>query len=95
MTTTTFGFSSMSAMSMLGFGAILPEGERMATMRRPAVLVVTGAYYPEISGGGLQAREVIRALRDRVDFAVLTTSSCTNETVCVDGVASRWASGSG
>ena len=37
--------------------------------------MVTGAYYPELSGGGLQARAVVRALADRVTFAVLTTSS--------------------
>jgi len=39
------------------------------------VLMVTGAYFPETSGGGLQARAVIRALRGKADFAVLTTSS--------------------
>jgi glycosyltransferase involved in cell wall biosynthesis len=55
-------------------------------MKRPAVLVVTGAYYPEVSGGGRQARELIRALRDRVDFSVLTTSSSVSETVQIDGV---------
>jgi glycosyltransferase involved in cell wall biosynthesis len=37
--------------------------------------MVTGAYFPELSGGGLQARGIIQALRDRVDFAVLTTSA--------------------
>ena len=37
--------------------------------------MVTGAYFPELSGGGLQARAVVRALRDRVDFYVLTTSA--------------------
>ena len=37
--------------------------------------MVTGAYYPELSGGGLQARAVVRALADRVTFSVLTTSS--------------------
>jgi glycosyltransferase involved in cell wall biosynthesis len=43
--------------------------------RRPAVLMVTGAYYPELSGGGLQAREVVRALRGAAVFTVLTTST--------------------
>ncbi len=42
---------------------------------RPRVLMVTGAYYPELSGGGLQAREVVRALRHDADFCVLTTST--------------------
>jgi glycosyltransferase involved in cell wall biosynthesis len=42
---------------------------------RPRVLMVTGAYFPELSGGGLQARAVVRALSDRVTFSVLTTSS--------------------
>ena len=40
----------------------------------PAVLMVTGAYYPELSGGGLQARAVVRALAGRARFTVLTTS---------------------
>ena len=42
---------------------------------KPRVLMVTGAYYPETSGGGLQARTVIRALRGQADFSVLTTSA--------------------
>jgi glycosyltransferase involved in cell wall biosynthesis len=41
----------------------------------PRVLMVTGAYYPEISGGGLQTRAVIRALRGAAEFEVLTTST--------------------
>jgi glycosyltransferase involved in cell wall biosynthesis len=40
----------------------------------PAVLMVTGAYFPELSGGGLQARAVVRALAGRARFTVLTTS---------------------
>jgi glycosyltransferase involved in cell wall biosynthesis len=39
------------------------------------VLMVTGAYFPELSGGGLQARAVVRALAGDVNFAVLTTST--------------------
>lgn len=35
--------------------------------------MVTGAYYPEVSGGGLQCRELVRVLQDRVKFTVLTT----------------------
>jgi glycosyltransferase involved in cell wall biosynthesis len=42
---------------------------------KPGVLMVTGAYFPEMSGGGLQARAVVRALSDRVAFSVLTTST--------------------
>jgi glycosyltransferase involved in cell wall biosynthesis len=42
---------------------------------RPGVLMVTGAYYPEVSGGGLQCRALIRAARDRAVFTVLTTSA--------------------
>lgn len=37
--------------------------------------MVTGAYYPELSGGGLQARTIVRALREDVDFYVLTTTT--------------------
>jgi glycosyltransferase involved in cell wall biosynthesis len=40
----------------------------------PAVLMVTGAYFPELSGGGLQARAIVRALAGRARFTVLTTS---------------------
>jgi glycosyltransferase involved in cell wall biosynthesis len=42
---------------------------------KPRVLMVTGAYFPETSGGGLQARMVVRALRGQADFSVLTTSA--------------------
>jgi glycosyltransferase involved in cell wall biosynthesis len=42
---------------------------------RPVVLMVTGAYYPELSGGGLQARGIVRALRKDADFFVLTTTT--------------------
>ena len=42
---------------------------------RPRVLMVTGAYAPETSGASLQCRQLIRALRDRADFTVLTTST--------------------
>lgn len=38
--------------------------------------MVTGAYLPELSGGGLQCRTMIHALRDRIRFHVLTT--CTD-----------------
>jgi glycosyltransferase involved in cell wall biosynthesis len=37
--------------------------------------MVTGAYYPEVSGGGLQCRELVHTLRDRVIFTVLTTTA--------------------
>ena len=49
----------------------------MSTTGRPeplGVLMVTGAYYPELSGGGLQARAVVQALKARLNFMVLTTS---------------------
>lgn len=47
----------------------------MRVSGRPRILMVTGAYFPETSGGGLQARGVARALRDRAYFEVLTTST--------------------
>ena len=43
--------------------------------RRPRVLMVTGVYAPETSGASLQCRNLVRALRDRADFSVLTTST--------------------
>jgi glycosyltransferase involved in cell wall biosynthesis len=44
-------------------------------MPRPSVLMVTGAYYPEMSGAGLQCDTLVRALRHAVDFQVLTTTT--------------------
>src|SRR5919201_825929 len=58
----------------------------MTQQGRPRVLMALGAYYPEMSGGGLQARELIRRLRDRVDFTVVTTSSTADESIEIDGV---------
>ena len=51
---------------------------------RMSVLMVTGAYWPELSGGGLQCRTMIRALADRMDCRVLTT--CTDRTLAVEEV---------
>lgn len=43
-------------------------------MRLPGVLMVTGAYYPDVSGGGLQCRTLAATLRARARIFVLTTS---------------------
>jgi glycosyltransferase involved in cell wall biosynthesis len=64
--------------------------------------MVTGAYFPELSGGGLQCKAIVDALRTEVRFAVLTTSTdealAANDTI--DGtpvrrvfvrVSSRWS----
>jgi glycosyltransferase involved in cell wall biosynthesis len=40
----------------------------------PRVLLVTGAYHPEISAAGVQCRVVAAALRGRAAFSVLTTA---------------------
>jgi len=55
---------------------------------QPGVLMVTGAYYPEVSGGALQCREVVRALQGRAKFTILTTSTDSSlpEVGEVDGV---------
>jgi len=42
--------------------------------RRESVLLVTGAYFPEISAAAVQTRAAAAALRDRVRFGVLTTA---------------------
>jgi glycosyltransferase involved in cell wall biosynthesis len=55
-----------------------------STRPRPSVLMVTGAYFPELSGGGLQCRTMIHALSEWIDFRVLTT--CTDSTLPVDQV---------
>jgi len=54
----------------------------------PCVLMVTGAYYPEMSGAGLQCRALIAACGDRARFEVLTTAIDPSlpERDVVDGV---------
>jgi glycosyltransferase involved in cell wall biosynthesis len=37
--------------------------------------MVTGAYYPEISGAGLQCRALVAKLKTRVAFTILTTTA--------------------
>lgn len=53
------------------------------------ILMVTGAYWPELSGGGLQCRTMIHALKDTFRFRVFTT--CTDRSLptqdVVEGVA--------
>jgi glycosyltransferase involved in cell wall biosynthesis len=51
------------------------EMPRLAPDGRPRVLMVTGAYYPELSGAGLQCRALIQVLADRVRCVVLTTAT--------------------
>lgn len=43
--------------------------------RPPGVLMVTGAYYPELFGAGLQCRELVRAIRGEARIAILTTTT--------------------
>jgi glycosyltransferase involved in cell wall biosynthesis len=43
-------------------------------VRTPRVLMVTGAYAPEISSGGLQCQRMAEALAGRADITVLTTA---------------------
>jgi len=45
------------------------------TAVRLRILMVTGAYFPEISAGGLQSRAVAREIARRADVRVLTTST--------------------
>src|SRR5258708_4638282 len=66
----TSGMSSLKARK--GFSSV--ASAKTDATGIPAVLMVTGAYFPELSGGGLQARGVVRALAGRARFTVLTTS---------------------
>ena len=43
-------------------------------MKGPSVLLVAGAYYPEISAAGLQCQAVAAALRGRARVSVLVTA---------------------
>jgi glycosyltransferase involved in cell wall biosynthesis len=58
-------------------------------MTSPSVLLVVGAYYPEISAAGLQCQAAAAILKDRARVAVLATavdpSLAAHETI--DGVA--------
>ena len=42
---------------------------------RPGVLMVTGAYFPEMSGSSLQCRALVREVRHDVRVAILTTTT--------------------
>lgn len=42
---------------------------------RPGVLMVTGAYHPEVSGAGRQCYTLVGRLKSEVDFTVLTTTA--------------------
>ncbi len=56
---------------------------------RPKVLMVIGAYAPELSAGGLQSRAVAGLLRERASFEVLTTATtpALPRRAIVDGTA--------
>jgi len=43
--------------------------------RRPRVLMVTGAYYPEVSGGGLQCQAIVKVLKEQIPFIILSVST--------------------
>jgi glycosyltransferase involved in cell wall biosynthesis len=43
-------------------------------IRTPRILMVTGAYHPEISSSGVQCRDVARLLAGQTDVRVLTTA---------------------
>ena len=65
-------------------------------------MLITGAYFPEMSSGGLQSQAAARALHGRMDIVVLTTSTdpalpvhdivegVAVSRICVD-VESRWS----
>jgi glycosyltransferase involved in cell wall biosynthesis len=59
--------------------------------RELRVLLVTGAYYPQISSSGIQCRAVARVLAGRVRFHVLATATDPALAACelVDGVEVR------
>lgn len=48
--------------------------KKVSDDRAIRILMVTGAYYPEISSGGVQCRNMAQQLRGRAEVQVLTTS---------------------
>ena len=47
-------------------------------MENIGILVVTGAYHPEVSGAANQCRQLVNALKEKVSFTVLTTTRDPN-----------------
>jgi len=47
---------------------------RFNTIKHSGVLMVTGVYYPEVSGAANQCRQLVDTLREKVNFIVLTTT---------------------
>ena len=43
-----------------------------------SVLMITGVYYPEVSGAANQCRQLVGALKEKVSFKVLTTTRNSN-----------------
>lgn len=62
----------------------LKSGARLDAASRPRILMVTGAYLPELSGGGLQSRTMIHALEKWFSFSVFTT--CTDPALPTEDV---------
>ena len=50
--------------------------------------MVTGAYFPELSGAGLQCRSLTQVLKESADFMVFTTTThpALPESEEIDGV---------
>ena len=72
------------------FELMLKASRRGKLSRSLRVVMVTGAYFPEISGAGLQCRSLIRAASNqKLTFSVITT--CTDKSLPfrdrVDGIA--------
>jgi glycosyltransferase involved in cell wall biosynthesis len=70
---TEFAYYLVMAMSPLILTHTIGDTRRAPSgLRR--VLMVTGAYHPEISSSGVQCRDMARLLAGRVDVQVLTTA---------------------
>lgn len=64
-------------MSGIKSPAALPAAQRSVALRsrRPQICMITGAYPPEVSGGGLQAGALVAALEGWASCRVITTTT--------------------
>jgi len=62
--------------------------QKLGTQKMIGVCMVTGVYCPRITGGGLQLRSVVLALKDKVNFFIISADNECNSISkdLVDGV---------
>lgn len=80
-----FGIGEQGGASVVPSGKI-PDRDYSSTNseEKIRVLMVTGAYPPDINGAVLQAQLIVEGLRDRYDFKVLTSPLKFSQSTLID-----------